>query len=380
MSNSTLSGNSASGNGGIDTIFGTLITRNTITAGNTAAIAPDLYGSLGSQGYNLIGDGTGGSGYDPTDLVGTAQNPIGPQLGPLTDNGGPTQTMAELPGSPAIGAGNITNAPMWDQRGPGFPRVVNGKIDIGAFEVQAVAPTVTCAVTDSLLWPPNHRLVNVGLGVTVDPPDADLQVQVYANDHARPSDARDIAPDTLRLRAERQGNGMGRVYLVIVTATNAGGTSFDVCTVAVPHDHSPRSIDSVQQQAATAEVYYREFQTAPPGYSLLGEGPNRGRGALAADKPAQDRLTGNIFPIAPTAPVPLLTSAILTAPRAVMDARTPAASLPTAWRALPVDTDSATAHAAAARFLVPLPEPAWLEDESWINIFGGSETAGRASR
>jgi hypothetical protein len=45
--------------------------------------------------------------------------------------------MALLPGSPAIDAGDNTGAPDFDQRGPGFPRIVNGIIDIGAFEVQA---------------------------------------------------------------------------------------------------------------------------------------------------------------------------------------------------------------------------------------------------
>src|SRR6516225_3354178 len=47
--------------------------------------------------------------------------------------------MALLPGSPAIDAGDNTDAPMWDQRGPGFPRIVHGTIDIGAYEVQAHA-------------------------------------------------------------------------------------------------------------------------------------------------------------------------------------------------------------------------------------------------
>jgi hypothetical protein len=136
--------------------------RNTILAGNAAPSAPDLSGTVTSQGHNLIGDGTGGSGYVSTDLVGTAANPIDPKLGPLQDNCGPTFTMALLPGSPAIDAGDPTDAPMWDQRGPGYPRVVNGMIDIGAYEHQAVAPTITCSVAQSLLWPPNHRLVNVG--------------------------------------------------------------------------------------------------------------------------------------------------------------------------------------------------------------------------
>jgi hypothetical protein len=57
----------------------------------------------------------------------------------VQDNGGPTRTHALLPGSPAIDAGdpNPVDPPEWDQRGPGFPRIVNGIIDIGVFDVQA---------------------------------------------------------------------------------------------------------------------------------------------------------------------------------------------------------------------------------------------------
>ena len=65
-------------------------------------------------------------------------------LGPLQDNGGPTFTHALLPGSPAIDSGDpsFTPPPFYDQRGPGFDRVVNGRIDIGSFEVQTgVTPT-----------------------------------------------------------------------------------------------------------------------------------------------------------------------------------------------------------------------------------------------
>jgi hypothetical protein len=69
-------------------------------------------------------------------LVGSAAAPIDPLLGPLQDNSGPTITHALLPGSPAIDAGNNAYATEFDQRGPGYPRIVSGTIDIGAFEVQ----------------------------------------------------------------------------------------------------------------------------------------------------------------------------------------------------------------------------------------------------
>jgi hypothetical protein len=114
---------------------------NDLVAGNHAPSAPDLSGGIYiDQGHNLIGDGTGGSGFVATDLVGTSANPIDPRLGPLQNNGGPTQTMALLPGSPAIDAGDSSATPgLYDQRGPGYPRIVNGAIDIGAFESHILA-------------------------------------------------------------------------------------------------------------------------------------------------------------------------------------------------------------------------------------------------
>jgi hypothetical protein len=114
--------------------------RNTIIAGNTGSGSPDVSGSLTSQGHNLIGDGSGGSGYVDTDLVGTRSDPIDPQLEPLGDYGGPTQTMRPLPTSPAVDAGDNTDAPDTDQRG--FDRIVgildpnNPIIDIGSVELQ----------------------------------------------------------------------------------------------------------------------------------------------------------------------------------------------------------------------------------------------------
>jgi hypothetical protein len=72
-----------------------------------------------------------------------------PLLGALQDNGGPTFTHELLKGSPAIDAGdpNFTPPPYYDQRGPGFPRVRNDRIDVGSFEVQAgSAPSPTPTV------------------------------------------------------------------------------------------------------------------------------------------------------------------------------------------------------------------------------------------
>jgi len=58
------------------------------------------------------------------------------QLGPLQDNGGPTLTHEPGPNAPPVNAGDpaFVPPPDFDQRGPGFPRVVGAVIDIGAVE------------------------------------------------------------------------------------------------------------------------------------------------------------------------------------------------------------------------------------------------------
>jgi hypothetical protein len=61
---------------------------------------------------------------------------LDPRLEPLLNNGGPTQTMAISRNSPAFGAGNpnVPGLPSTDQRG--LPRTVNGRLDLGAFQLQ----------------------------------------------------------------------------------------------------------------------------------------------------------------------------------------------------------------------------------------------------
>ena len=158
------------GGGGIYNA-GTLHIRNTILAGNTADTAgPDLKGSLTSSGYNLIGNTSGGSGFAPTDLLN-----VDPLLGPLQDNGGPTWTVALLPGSPAIDAGDNTDAPQFDQRGEGYPRIFGGQIDIGAYEVQTALPgnTPPVAVNDSYSTNEDTALTVLAPGVLGNDSDAD---------------------------------------------------------------------------------------------------------------------------------------------------------------------------------------------------------------
>jgi len=146
ISNSTLSGNSGTNGGAINNRLGTLEIRSTILKrGESGTNIVNDSGTLTSDGYNLSSDD--GSGYliGPGDQINTD-----PLLGPLQNNGGPTFTHALLPGSPAIDAGdaNFTPPPFFDQRGLGFDRVVNGRIDKGSVEVQSGStPTPTPSAT-----------------------------------------------------------------------------------------------------------------------------------------------------------------------------------------------------------------------------------------
>ena len=141
--------------GGIKILSGTAEVKNTIIAGNfdipnndgTGNVHPDVSGNFTITDSNLIGDGTGSTGFVNgvnENIVGSSTNPIDPLLGPLQNNGGPTFTHALLPGSPAINAGNNANIPegiTTDQRGE--PRIVGGTVDIGAFEAALPSPGIT---------------------------------------------------------------------------------------------------------------------------------------------------------------------------------------------------------------------------------------------
>jgi hypothetical protein len=129
ISHSTLADNSAPFGGGI---YGNCRIGNTIL--KTGARGPNLHGNgVVSIGYNLSNDNGSGALTAPGDQINTH-----PMLGPLQDNGGPTLTHALLTGSPAINKGdpNFTPPPEFDQRGAGYPRVMNGRLDIGSVEVQ----------------------------------------------------------------------------------------------------------------------------------------------------------------------------------------------------------------------------------------------------
>ena len=163
-----LSGNSAGFGGGIDNYAGTLTLNQCTLSGNRATAGGGgildhgplalnqctLSGNSATDGYGGgIGNGPEGTlamsnaivaGNSGTDIDGYAAVTYGgytgpaPDLAPLGNYGGPTQTMPPLPGSPAIGAGSVAaNNFSTDQRG--YARTQNGLLDLGAVELQSPA-------------------------------------------------------------------------------------------------------------------------------------------------------------------------------------------------------------------------------------------------
>ncbi|MEW5940054.1 MAG: CSLREA domain-containing protein, partial [Chloroflexota bacterium] len=116
---------------------GTVVIQNAILA-NRQSGAEDCYkaGGTVSGDHNLIEtDGAGVNACGTTSPI----NNLDPNLGPLADNGGPTQTMALLYPSPAIDAGNDSVCAAFpvnnlDQRGVARPK--RAHCDIGAYELE----------------------------------------------------------------------------------------------------------------------------------------------------------------------------------------------------------------------------------------------------
>ncbi len=108
-------------------------------------------------------------------------------------------------------------------------------------------PTISgVSVDKSVLWPPNHQMVDVAVNYTASDcdPNPTTTLTVTSNEPDNGLGDGDTAGDIdvvdnhhVRLRAERSGKGAGRVYTITITATDSfGNSSTSTVTVSVPHD------------------------------------------------------------------------------------------------------------------------------------------------
>jgi hypothetical protein len=191
--------------------------RNTIFGDNTAATAPDLSGAIASLGHNLIGNHSGGSGYTATDLL-----DVDPLLGPLHDNGGPTQTMALLAGSPALNAGDPAQLGVPDQRGV----VRSGGVNIGAYQASAGTFALTAPATTT---------AGVAFDLTVKALDSLGQTAVgyIGTVHFTSSDGQAVLPGDYPFTSTDAGQHTFAGGVTLQTAGNQAVTATDTATASI---------------------------------------------------------------------------------------------------------------------------------------------------
>jgi CSLREA domain-containing protein len=160
VSYSTIANNNADSNsdatgdgGGAYSSGGTLNLKSSIVAGNKKASSTDndCSGTITSQGYNMTGSSTGCSLAGTGDVTVTPSTVFTSVLGALSDNGGSTYTHFLYGGNAAKDAipngTNSCGSGTFATDQIGSTRPYNSNCDIGAYESQDAAPTVSMSST-----------------------------------------------------------------------------------------------------------------------------------------------------------------------------------------------------------------------------------------
>ncbi|MES2790761.1 MAG: putative Ig domain-containing protein, partial [Planctomycetota bacterium] len=147
--------------------FGVVNIGSTIIAQNTSRFAPDVFNTVTSVGYNLIGISNSSDGWNSTlDKLGSASSPIDPLFtgNIVSDYGGPTLTLGLQATSPALNAGFNFGTLTTDQRGGSYLRTFGAAPEIGAFELQGPGVITTAGST---VYTANTPATVVDAGVLV---------------------------------------------------------------------------------------------------------------------------------------------------------------------------------------------------------------------
>ncbi len=272
LSTSTLYNNSAGtgGGGGVQNTGTITITSSTI-ASNTAPNGADVHSftdtthqpgvtglamsivSGGSPGANCSGTNPmtdNGYNLDSGNSCGFASHALvntDPMLGALASNGGPTQTMAVLAGSPAIDA--IPSATSGctgttDQRGVSRPQ--GSGCEIGAFEVDTTPPSVPAGLHYTTTKTPS---VVLGWSASTD------NVGVTGYDVYRDGSGTPLATVSASTLTYEDTAVMGQTnYSYTVDAFDAAGnhSAQSAAVVANPGDVTPPSVPGGLSASATS--------------------------------------------------------------------------------------------------------------------------------
>jgi hypothetical protein len=101
---------------------------------------------------------------------------------------------------------------------------------------------INASATPSVLWPPNHKMVNIAVRYSVKddhtkPSDVTCTLNVTSNESISADDYAIVDPHHVKLRSERDGGGSGRIYTITITCVDKEGlSSSKEVAVVVPHD------------------------------------------------------------------------------------------------------------------------------------------------
>jgi parallel beta-helix repeat protein len=208
----TIASNNDFGLGLIGTSSGNVIEHNHIT-GNTNGILIQTGASANTIRDNI-------SAGNPPSQISRTYGPIGFDI---KDEAGANGARNTFERNWCIPYGGPGPSPC-----PSFPAVA--------------PPTIaTVTATPDSLWPPNKKMAEVKIGVTVvddsDPAPVCRITGVTSNEALDDSDWSLTGPLEVSLRADRAGFGTGRIYSITVTCTNRSQLSASrLVTVTVPHD------------------------------------------------------------------------------------------------------------------------------------------------
>lgn len=293
ITNSTLSANSSADGSGIwvGAAAAAPTIRGSIIAGNAATFGiPGVGGNYADGGFNIVG-GTATEAGLQTDANGNSV---------LADNGGPTQTVALVRGSPAIDRGNSFGATV-DQRGTPRPRdyasIVNAEggdgSDVGAFEYvdpDAAPPTVEANSTPLPNGDgPNNSDVTVAMSATDEADGSGVWRISYSASGAQQVSEQNVAGNSAELVVSADGE-----TVVTYWATDGAGNRSESKTLTINLDKtapetSIGSGPSTPTRSASASFGFSSPEagatfeckldggafapcTSPKGYSALKDG------------------------------------------------------------------------------------------------------------
>jgi hypothetical protein len=220
----------------------------TVVGGNTYSISGVLFNGF-SEGASYGDDAQSSTNYPLVRIINHATGHVF-----YTRTHDHSRMGVEVVGSSEIVTTQF-DAPCGLELGPSdLVVVVNGIASVPTTTtVSNPPPTITgVSANPSVLWPPNHRLVDVTVSYDVTDncplPPGSCTLSVTSNEPVLGHGSGHTSPDWIvlddhhvLLRAEREGPGNGRIYTITITCVDSGGnTSTDDVTVTVPHDRGRR--------------------------------------------------------------------------------------------------------------------------------------------